>query len=810
MFKYMDSINKKFGVEKMMRKTIIKVCAAAIVMTFFLPGFLSESGSAKVVLSEGDMSANGVAVDSQDNVIVTGQVYDNDKGKWIIRTEKYAGSDGHLIWSKDFDKYNYNIGKDVAVDSNDNIIVAGSVNETVTDGFNYCLIKYSKDGDQLWYKTFNRKFYDTPWRVVVDSSNNIFVTGMSLKIDLSAGVSGDYWTVKCASNGNKLKEKVFDESNADLAFGIAIDSSNDVIVTGSSNHNSHLAYCTLKYDSNLNDVWGPTYYGSGSENNSGSGVAVDSNDNIIVTGGSDNGGNKDYLTVKYDSSGSKLRENTYDFGGTDDAMGVAVDSSDNIIVTGTSTSSAGEHFCTVKYNSNLGFLWSKKESSFVGGAKDVAVDSDNNIIVTGYNASGGSHYYTIKYSPTKQIIWAGGGGSGPAEAPSADFSYTPASPTRADFVHFYDKSTGDVTSWSWNFGDGVTSTDSNPSHKYSGTGTFTVTLTVSGPAGDDTKTKQITVSNAEPVASFSYSPPNPVAGQTVAFDASASYDPDGSISSYSWNFGDGNTSTEQNPSHLYTSNGTYTVLLSVTDNDGTSSSAQKIVTVNAQGGNTPPVPSFDYSPSSPAPGDEITFDASASTDADGIIELYRWDWNSDGNYDDEYTSPDAVHTWYESGEYNVTLQVKDNNGSANTYTLAIYVGESGNAELKISSGTSDVSMEAGKEKSITFEIKCFNGTVSGVTVSVLDDAGTNITITPSSEATLKAGDTKVYSMKIKMPQNFSGNGKIKIQAEGDGSVKSNIYEISITAKSGDSTPGFASILAIGAILIVILFMKKMK
>ncbi|RLF43386.1 MAG: hypothetical protein DRN17_06440, partial [Thermoplasmata archaeon] len=233
-------------------------------MTLFIPVFFSGNGNANPTLSEGDMAANGVAVDSQNNVIVTGQVYDTAKDKWIIRTEKYDGNDGHLIWSKDFDKYNYNIGKDVAVDSNDNIIVAGSINET--SSFQYCVIKYDKNGNQVWYETYKPsgllKAYNVPWRMVVDSANNIFVTGISLDISLS-GFSSDYWTIKCSPNGNKLEEKVFDAGNADLAFGIALDNSNNVIVTGSSNHDNHLAYCTLKYDSNLNELWGPIYYGSG-------------------------------------------------------------------------------------------------------------------------------------------------------------------------------------------------------------------------------------------------------------------------------------------------------------------------------------------------------------------------------------------------------------------------------------------------------------------------------------------------------------------------------------------------------------------
>jgi len=800
----------------MVKNVITKVCTIGVIMTLFIPVFFSGNGNANPTLSEGDMAANGVAVDSQNNVIVTGQVYDTAKDKWIIRTEKYDGNDGHLIWSKDFDKYNYNIGKDVAVDSNDNIIVVGSVNETTLEGFNYCIIKYTKNGDQVWYKTYNRKFYDTPWRVVVDSANNIFVTGMSLKIDPSSGFSSDYWTIKCASNGNKLEEKVFDVSNADLAFGIALDNSNNVIVTGSSNHDNHLAYCTLKYDSNLNELWGPIYYGSGNENNSGSGVAVDSNNNIIITGGSEKNGDKNYLTVKYNSNGNKLNDAAYNAGGTDDAMGVAVDSKNDIIVTGTSTTNSGEYFCTIKYNSNLGTLWVKKEDGFMGGAKDIAVDSNDNIIVTGYSKTGGDNYYTIKYSPSGEVLWAGGGGSGPAEPPTADFSYTPANPTRADFVHFYDKSTGSITSWQWDFGDGSISNDENPSHKYSSKGTFTVTLTVSGPAGEDTKTKQIVVSNAPPLPSFSYNPPNPLENQSVSFDASYSTDPDGSISSYAWNFGDGSTGSGKVVQHAYSSEGTYTVVLTVTDNDGGSTSLQKVVTVNSRAGNTPPVPGFNYSPTNPSPGEEVMFNASASADPDGIIELYRWDWNSDGTYDDEYTIPTAVHTWYESGEYAVTLQVKDNDGTYNTCTSTVNVGSgSGEPKLVISLGVSDIApFDEDTERTIPIKVYCYNFSATGVTLSVLEDG--NLTVTPVTPAlNLNDGEEKEFVIKVKVPklgENMTAGTKtIKIQAMDTTGVKSNVETIDIVVhKAGSGTPGFAAILAIAAILIALLFMKKMR
>ncbi|HDS59478.1 MAG TPA: PKD domain-containing protein, partial [Thermoplasmatales archaeon] len=666
--------DKKFEVETMIKNTLVKLGTLILVAGLLIPVAAVNGDDTRPGAAE-NMAANGVAVDSQGNVIVTGQVYEG--GKWIIQTEKYAASDGHLMWSKKFSEYNYNIGKDVVVDSNDNVIVVGSANTSAFNGFDYILVKYSKDGSKLWHKTYHNKFYDTPWRAAVDSANNILVTGMSFKIDFQTGFSGDYWTLKCDSSGSLLKQATLDLSNADLGFGIAIDSNNDVIVTGSTNYNDQLAYCTLKYDSNLNKIWGPKYYANSGENNSAAGVAVDSGNNIYVIGGSETDQDKDYLMVKYDSNGNYktaiYRPFTKQVGGdvrdcSDDALGIAIDSQNNVVVTGTSC----ENFCTIKYNSQLNEVtgWPKREN-FTGRAMDVAVDKNNNVIVTGYNSADASRYYTIKYSPTGQVIWTGGGGAAPPEPPEADFTFTPQNPTRADFVRFNDRSTGSVATRQWNFGDGSSSTDTNPVHQFQGIGTYTVTLTVTGSAGTDSVTKTVTVSNAPPAASFTYSPPNPQVGETISFDGSGSSDPDGSIASYSWNFGDEGSTSGRTAQHSYAAEGTYTVTLTVTDNDGDAATATKIVTVNAEGANEPPVPQFSFTPANPQPGQQVSFDASASYDPDGIIELYQWDWESDGIYHstDESVNPLATHTWPQPGSYNVTLKVTDNNGSSNTYTL---------------------------------------------------------------------------------------------------------------------------------------------
>ncbi len=171
----------------------------------------------------------------------------------------------------------------------------------------------------------------------------------------------------------------------------------------------------------------------------------------------------------------------------------------------------------------------------------------------------------------------------PNQSPTADFSYA----TDGLTAYFTDQSSdpdGSVVAWAWNFGDGSTSTAQNPTHAYAAGGTYTVTLTVTDNAGATGSTaKNVSVSsdpppNQSPTADFSHA----TDGLTAYF-TDQSTDSDGSVVAWAWNFGDGSTSTAQNPSHTYASGGTYTVSLTVTDDDGATGSTAKSVSVSAPG-----------------------------------------------------------------------------------------------------------------------------------------------------------------------------------------------------------------------------------
>jgi len=179
-----------------------------------------------------------------------------------------------------------------------------------------------------------------------------------------------------------------------------------------------------------------------------------------------------------------------------------------------------------------------------------------------------------------------------------------------------------------------------------------------------------TVINQDPNADFDYAPTLPATGQEVSFDASSSSDPDGTIDLYEWDWNDDgtydHTSTSTSALHTFTTAGTHTVTLRITDDEGASDTYSTDVVVNAR-----PQAMYSFSPASPLAGQTITFNASPSSDSDGTIVLFEWDWDDDGTYDDT----GALTTFYyvEAGLHDVTLRVTDDSGATDTFTDTISI-----------------------------------------------------------------------------------------------------------------------------------------
>jgi PKD repeat protein len=168
-------------------------------------------------------------------------------------------------------------------------------------------------------------------------------------------------------------------------------------------------------------------------------------------------------------------------------------------------------------------------------------------------------------------------------------------------------------------------------------------------------TADIGVGNQPPVADPN-GPYTGTAGTPVTFDGSGSSDPDGTIASYDWDFGDGVTGTGVSPTHTYATDGVFTVTLTVTDNEGAPSDPAT-TTANIGAVNQPPV-ADPNGPYTGVVGVAVMFDGTGSSDPDGTIVSYDWDFG-DGSTG---TGPQPQHAYAAPGVYDVTLTVTDDTG----------------------------------------------------------------------------------------------------------------------------------------------------
>jgi PKD repeat protein len=256
-------------------------------------------------------------------------------------------------------------------------------------------------------------------------------------------------------------------------------------------------------------------------------------------------------------------------------------------------------------------------------------------------------------------------------SPTADFSFSCEQLT-CQFTESSADLDGSLTDWTWRFGDGSTSEDREPSHTYDASGTYTVRLTVTDDGGaTDESSDDVTVtapseppSNQPPQAQFD------ISCQDLRCTFADKSEDDGSIEGWQWDFGDGGTSTQRNPSHTYESEGRYDVVLTVTDDEGAEDSRTR--TAEPEEPAPPPPPPPPPPPVNDPPDAEFELECQElrctfvdrSTDGDGSVVSWQWNFGDGGSS----TQRNPTHDYAAGGQYEVLLMVTDDDGAADTRT----------------------------------------------------------------------------------------------------------------------------------------------
>ncbi len=236
-------------------------------------------------------------------------------------------------------------------------------------------------------------------------------------------------------------------------------------------------------------------------------------------------------------------------------------------------------------------------------------------------------------------------------APVAAFTQDKISGTSPLTIQFTNQSTGTITNYNWTFGDGTTSTDISPTHQFITVGTYNVILSVTGPGGTSFVTRKITVEDPvipPPVAEFNSDKSSGNVPLSVQFVNNST----GQITSFLWEFGDGQTSTDRNPVHIFASAGAYTTRLTAIGPGGQSTKQASITAIQPP---SAPVAKFATSTLSGT----IPLTVNFTDQSTGAITAYSWAFG-DGQTS---TSQSPSHEFLVAGTYSVVLRITGPGGS---------------------------------------------------------------------------------------------------------------------------------------------------
>jgi hypothetical protein len=397
-------------------------------------------------ITNGTNEAVKMALDSTGNIYITG-VSKNTNSQLGYVTIKYAPN-GNQLWASRYDSTTYPTATPAAmvIDSNNNVIVTGSALTIKYDpngnqlwtvpyagttlavdmagnsyvagfGASFNAVKLSPAGSNVWLTTYVDVGPTISQSVLIDSANNVYVTGL----DSFEMLPGNNWysvaltTIKYGSNGSKIwQSSQYDnggQNSSVQVVGAALDSVNNIYCLCNFTEELPRAYVTIKCASNGNLDW-TALPENGNVYNAAHAMALTSSGNVLLVGVIYHGTVYappiiSYGTLELNQTGATVWADLYPQVSSGASVGtsLAVDSANNSYVTGYSpgTNSLND-IVTIKYGPNGNQIWLQRYQSPGNGnaaGNAIAVDNSGNVYVTGYDttAAGGTEILTIKYSP---------------------------------------------------------------------------------------------------------------------------------------------------------------------------------------------------------------------------------------------------------------------------------------------------------------------------------------------------------------------------------------------------------------------------
>ena len=294
----------------------------------------------------------------------------------------------------------------IATDSSGNTYVSGWTDAGTGGSYDILVVKYNSSGVIQWQRTLGGTGFEYWGGLTIDSSSNVYITASA-----EGGLGGDdLYIAKLNSSGVTQWQRVIGASQAQVGHGVVVDSSGNVYIAGQTYSSSNSwDWLIAKYNSSGVIQWQKTLGGSSQDALQQANAAVDSSGNLYIAGYTENSGagSRDWLIIKFNTSGVIQWQRTLGLANNDQAKGIALDSSGNVYVIGYENGQG--QIIIAKYNNSGTIQWQRYlDGGSSEGGFGITIDSSDNIYINGVTRSesnGNQNFIIVKYNTSGDVQW---------------------------------------------------------------------------------------------------------------------------------------------------------------------------------------------------------------------------------------------------------------------------------------------------------------------------------------------------------------------------------------------------------------------